>query len=320
MEFRTQLDIEKGDFEIDYNSKILLLGSCFSEEIGRKLFDNKFAAVANPLGTIFNPVSISKAVLNNRFNENHIIHRDGVYFHHDFHSEINATTPKGLIDKIALIKGELDVFLSQVDVLILTLGTAYVHRSVQTNEVVSNCHKVPAKNFTKELLDIDTIVDSLSQFTRFTNLKKVILTVSPVRHTKDTIPLNSLSKATLRVACEQLVNKNDLFEYFPSYELVIDDLRDYRFFKVDMIHPNDVAVDYIWQKFLFRYMTDSTIRLLNRVNKVLTGLKHRPFNPKSNTHQKFLQSLSKELEALGQELDFSEEMDVVNRLITKDRV
>ncbi|MEQ9165891.1 MAG: GSCFA domain-containing protein, partial [Fulvivirga sp.] len=211
-------------------------------------------------------------------------------------------------------------FLKKTDYLIITFGTAFVYELDSTAEVVANCHKVPAKNFTKKLLTQKQVLEAFEEvYQRLMDLKpdlKIILTVSPVRHIKDTLALNSVSKSTLRLTCHTLENQYENVEYFPSYELVMDDLRDYRFYKSDMLHPSAEAEDYIWNKFASTYFNDQTQSFIKEWVKIKVAIDHRPFNPASEKHQQFIKATIKKIELLPQEISFSQELEMLrNQLL-----
>ncbi len=315
--FRTELNIAPSSFKINYASKLLTIGSCFSQVIGERLFNNKFDVLVNPFGTIFNPVSISRLLqssLTNNFSEiNAPIESRDIWFNYHVHSDFYGRTKEELDSKLKENLKQVHEYLLQSDTLIITLGTAFVYRLKSNSEIVANCHKIPAVNFIKELLTVEEIVTSFSNLInqlKIQNLEfKIILTVSPVRHTKDTLSLNSVSKSILRVACHEL---NELFPevyYFPSYEIMMDDLRDYRFYKEDMIHPTEVAEEYIWNKFSDVYFEQKTKEIIKEWSSLSKALQHKPFRKDSAEYRNFLMETLKRLELLKGTIDVNKEIE-----------
>ncbi len=321
--FRTELHIEPSVNKIGLNTPILTIGSCFSDNIAHKLSDNKFDVLANPFGTVYNPISIFK-LLDNASNGEHpntkgIVENDGLYAHYDFHSSFSKTNEKELITSINKAVNETNAYLKETQYLIITFGTAFVYELAST-EVVANCHKVPARNFKKKLLTQKQILEGFDQVykTLFSHNPKlkIILTVSPVRHIKDTIQLNSVSKAILRLTCHTLESQYENASYFPSYELLMDDLRDYRFYKSDMLHPSIEAEDYIWNKFSFTYFDASTQDFIKEWTKIKSAIDHKPFNPQSDKHQQFIKTTIKKIEAMPAIIDFNKEIQLLkNQLV-----
>ena len=277
----------------------------------------KFQAVQNPFGILFHPLAIENLVI--RAVEQRMYTAEEVFFEnerwhcHDAHSELSDTSKEKLLKKL---NSGLELTLEQMTKashIILTFGTAWVYRKTETNAVVANCHKVPRKAFSKEILSIETIVKSLENSIRFVqsvNEKaQIIFTLSPVRHLKDGFVENQRSKAHLTAAVYQLINSPSEGgswgkDYFPAYELMMDELRDYRFYKSDMTHPNQLAIDYIWEKFNSVWISESSYDTMDKVEEIQKGVAHRPFNPNSEQHRKFLISLEKKIMYLQQEYGF----------------
>ncbi|WP_028979357.1 GSCFA domain-containing protein [Sporocytophaga myxococcoides] len=296
MNLRTELTVENQGFTLSHHSAILTAGSCFAEVIGSKLKNAKFPSLVNPFGTIFNPLSLfsllQNSIDNQYLSQDYFIQQDDLWYNYDFHSDLSAPTKNELWDKIRVQINETHGFLKKADLLIITLGTSYIYKLLPDNKAVANCHKKPSSYFSKNLLTSDEIISAFSevhpQFKKFNPGLKILLTVSPVRHIKDTITLNSVSKSILRVAVHLLTEKfKDVF-YFPAYELLMDDLRDYRFYKDDLIHPTPMAENYIWEKFSGCYFTEETNSILLEWNQIQKALCHKAFNPSSIAHQKFL--------------------------------
>ena len=295
MNYRTIVAAKDFDFEISHQSNLLLMGSCFSSNIGSKLVANKFSTLINPFGILFNPISIVKS-LNDIIEGKEVGVKDlhfenGLYHSFAHHGSFSGPDSCEVLNCINQSREEATQFLNKTDVIIITLGSSWAYRYNDTGEFVANCHKVPNKKFTKELLEVGFIVEKLQwiidKLQAVNSNLKVIFTISPVRHWKDGAEENTLSKSILHVAAHQLASSKSIY-YFPSYEMVIDDLRDYRFYKEDMLHPNNVAIDYVWNRFENAFFAAETIKLNKQIFKITAAHKHRPFNSSSDEHQLFL--------------------------------
>lgn len=305
-EFRTQIKVTPATSPIDMKSGILTQGSCFADAIGSRLASHKMKALINPFGVIYNPESIHKVLAYSIFNEllpehTYLRHHE-VYLNYNFHSEFSALTKDELASRLTNTIGSTHYFLKDADWLLITYGTAWVYQRKETGEVVANCHKLPSAMFTKSLMTVEAVLSSFkslfNQLKNFNPKIKIILTVSPVRHLKDTLELNSVSKSVLRVACHQLSAQYDDVEYFPAFEMMVDDLRDYRFYKADMLHPTAQAEDYVWEKFMERYFSPELKEFASKWEVVLAALRHKPFHPETASHQEFLKDILKKLEEL----------------------
>lgn len=311
MQFRTEIPIKKYDFPIDYQSRILLLGSCFSENIGKKFQYFKFQAEVNPFGIIFNPISLEKLV--KRVVEKQYFTESDIFFHNDLwhcfdvHSELSNSNKDMFLDNLNSILELTHRQIVSLTHCIITLGTAWVYRLRQaqsnTDKIVANCHKVPQNQFIKTLLSSEQIEESLQNIVSLVHSInpncQFIFTVSPVRHSKDGFVENNISKAHLLSAVFKTVNcKLATVNYFPSYEIMIDELRDYRFYADDMLHPNQKAIDYIWIKFFESYVNESEFQLMNDICSIQKDLAHKPFNPNTEAHQKFLKKLKEKIELI----------------------
>ncbi len=317
MKFQTEIPIQKSDFPIDYQSKILLLGSCFAENIGKKFQYYKFQAEVNPFGIIFNPVSLEKLIrrtINKEyFSESDIFYHNNLWHCFAVHSKLSYPDKEEFLSQLNKIIDTTYIQISKVSHLIITVGTSWVYRlrQVQPDKcgIVANCHKVPQKEFTKELLSTSQIAESLqniiSLISSINPNCKFIFTVSPVRHIKDGFVENNVSKAHLLSAIFETVSSNrKLVNYFPSYELVLDELRDYRFYKNDMLHPNQIAIDYIWIRFIENYVNENEFGLMNEICSIQKALQHKPFNPGTEAHKAFQASIKKKIAKLTQEYSF----------------
>jgi GSCFA family len=323
MNLTTSVKIPKSVFEINHNSKILTLGSCFADNMGVYLAENKFDVLANPFGNVYNVVSLlnifESTLKLRKWNENDFVVHDELWFHYDFHTEIHAASKDELIAKIEAISEKMLDYLKAANVLILTLGTSWVYKRKTTGNIVANCHKQPASEFSKELLSTENqnfafekMHDLISSINP--NLQ-IILTVSPVRHIKDGLPENSVSKALLRVLGNNVIEKHGNCHYFPSFEIMIDELRDYRFYGPDLIHPSETAIAYISKKFSEIYFSKKTQEICTEWTKINESLKHRPLNGKSQAHQLFLNKLYDKVKDFSVHFDVSFEQELIKKQI-----
>lgn len=300
MNLQTIIPLQSQQFnQIDYNSKVLLLGSCFSENMGEKFEYFKFQKYQNPFGILFHPLAI-ETLITNAINQKEYSNVD-LFFHNeqwhcfDAHSRLSDASEDLLLDHLNTSIKKTHAFLKETTHVIITLGTAWLYRFVETDTHVANCHKIPQKKFLKELLSVDEIVESLEAIISL--LKSVnpnvsiIFTVSPVRHIKDGFIENTQSKSHLISAIHQLVDLKKQHYYFPSYEIMMDELRDYRFYDDDLLHPNKTAINYIWERFKKVWISEEHNPTMKAVEEIQNGLAHRPFNPKSDAHLTFLQQL-----------------------------
>ncbi|CAG2532080.1 GSCFA family protein [Maribacter dokdonensis] len=299
MNLLTEIPLSKANNPIDYSSQLLLLGSCFSENIGAKLSYYKFQGIQNPFGILFHPLAIEriieKSVNQEFFTEEDVFNENEQWHSFDAHSSLSNPSKAQIIEDLNNAISRTSTQVNTASHIIITLGTAWVYRKTSSNKVVANCHKVPQSNFTKELLSVEEVVKSLKQVITFVQsvnpTVQFIFTVSPVRHLKDGFLENQRSKAHLIAAIHQVLNE-DRVSYFPSYELMMDELRDYRFYANDMIHPNETAIEYIWEKFVEVWLASNTFSTMKKIEKVQKGMLHKPFNENSDQHQKFLVKLN----------------------------
>lgn len=283
MKFHLNHTPARAGFDIEHGQSIYLAGSCFATEIGNLLAEHRFRVMSNPDGILFNPVSIFNSVDNalhmRSYGNDVIVERDGAFFSYLHHSSIHGHDAGELLAKIRSSAARAQEFLWRANVLAITFGTAYVYHHKELGQVVANCHKQPSQVFERRLLDVNSIVslyDRLIGALRNVNPGlKIIFTVSPVKHLADGITGNSLSKATLLLAVHELTARHSDCHYFPAYELVTDDLRDYRFYKEDLAHPNELAVKYVWEKFSSCYFSDETLDLNRQIDKLNQAVNHR---------------------------------------------
>ena len=312
MKLQTQIPLKKETKnQIAYQSKILLLGSCFSENIGDKLSYFKFQSTQNPFGILFQPKAIENFITNaineKEYLDDDLIFQNETWHSFDAHSNLSSVNKNELLNKLNASISITNRALKEASHIIITLGTSWVYRFIETDAIVANCHKIPQKKFLKELLTIEEITESLA--TILVLLKSVnkdisvLFTVSPVRHLKDGFIENTQSKAHLIAAIHQVLEHQNV-SYFPSYEIMMDELRDYRFYAEDMIHPNKTAINYIWERFTETWFLDETRSAMKEIDVIQKGILHRPFQEKTTQHQQFLENLEAKKEKIQQQFPF----------------
>jgi len=296
---------------INYNSKLVLLGSCFSKNIGNKLTYFKFQTHQNPFGILFHPKAIEN-LITNAINEKEYVSKDLIFqderWHSfDAHSNLSSSNQEILLKKLNSSVQATNKKLKKATHIIITLGTSWVYRSIETDSVVANCHKIPQKKFSKELLSIveinkslKTIISLLKSINKDIN---VLFTVSPIRHLKDGFIENTQSKSHLIAAIHNIIDCKNV-SYFPSYEIMMDELRDYRFYSEDMIHPNKIAINYIWEKFSETWFEENTGSIMKEIELIQKGMAHKPFDKNSEKHQNFLQNLESKKEKIRTQFPF----------------
>ncbi len=323
--FRTEINLESSSVKINLKDKIFTAGSCFSDAIGNQLQEAKFNTLVNPFGVSYNPHSIHKVLryaLHNQALVNHTyLKNQELQANYDFHSCFSTLKRSETEKAIKEVIGTSHYFLKDASWIFITYGTAWVYERNDTGEIVSNCHKMPSSGFTKSLLSQKKVLESFEEF--YHELKafnppcKIILTVSPVRHIKDTLPLNSVSKSVLRLACQTISETYTDTFYFPSYEIMLDDLRDYRFYKSDMIHPSEGAEEYIWNKFSECYFDNSTKEFIKKWKPIYTALQHKAFHASTSAHQSFLNKTLAQLEGLSKVVNVDKEIASLKAQIIK---
>lgn len=321
MELTTKVEIPKIQPKISHTDGILMLGSCFTENMGRFMSEYKFNIDVNPFGAQYNPLSVAEAIkqiLENKTYGDEDIFCYGELWHSNMHhSDFSAKEKQEVVSKINSRIRLAHDRLKQIDWIIITLGTSFVYTEKESMKVVSNCHKRPERDFTRRKLTVEEIVDDYSKLIE--ELKevnqniKLLFTVSPIRHTKDGMHGNQISKATLLMAVDEIINKHsDCTHYFPSYEIMMDELRDYRFYCDDFVHPTDFAIRYIWEKFSNSLLDEDAKKTIIKIDEINKNLNHRPFNPHTEAHKKFLQNTKQKIESLAKEkpmLDFNKELE-----------
>ena len=317
MKFRTEISLTPLAERLEYGAKIFALGSCFAENISERLRRSKFSIASNPFGILFNPASIAAAIDRladaRSFAVCDITAGKEGYFSFDAHSSLDGKTHTEAFGNLNKAVAQGAKSLAEADWVILTFGTAWVYE--HEGRVVANCHKQPASQFERRRLSVTEIVERYSRlFEGILRDKKVVLTVSPVRHIGDGLQENSVSKATLRLAVEELVAKYENAHYFPSYEILIDDLRDYRYYADDLAHPSNMAVDYVWERFCDVVLTDAAKAKLLQVEQIVAAAEHRPFNPESEAHKAFCRKMLAKMESMP-EMDFTLEKSMFERYL-----
>ncbi len=312
MILHTQIPIEPKDPKIDFKSKVLLIGSCFVENIGSKLDYLKFDTLQNPFGILFHPIAIeriiSRAINNELFTESDIFFEQDRWNCFEVHSSLSLTDKIEYLNYINERLSELADYLISATHVVFTYGTSWVYRQAENDIPVANCYKLPQSNFTKELLDVDTveisIINTVELIKKVNPEAAIITTVSPVRHVKDGIVENNRSKAHLISALHAVIEKRNRVYYFPSYEIMMDELRDYRFFEMDMIHPNETAITIIWDKFIKTWISDNTNELRKEIESIRSAMNHRPFDSNSKQHREFLEKLELRISSLQEQYPF----------------
>lgn len=327
MQFQLPIQIKSPEIRISYRDKILLTGSCFTEHIGNALEDLKFSVQQNPNGILFDPGSVCNSLIsyidNKQYKKENLFYLNEVWNSWEHHSRFSNINADECLKNINESQRQARNFLKQADWLIITLGSSFSYRltndadkaSSSKGEGVANCHRAPLQWFNKYLLTIDEIISLLD--TTYHRLKqynpklKIIFTISPVRHIRDGVIENNRSKAKLIEAVHHMVNKFPGLYYFPAYELVIDVLRDYRFYDIDMVHPNYPATEFVMEKFRENFIDEESQQLMEEVKKIVIARKHKAFQPETNAHKTFLKAhldKAKELQAKFNFIDFKEEI------------
>ena len=326
MKFRYEVNVKKLAPPITHHQQLLLMGSCFTENIGEKLDRYKFTTRQNPHGILFNPVSVAEALID--YIEGKIYTGSDLFFLNEawhswkHHSRFSDLSPNEALQKINLSISMSNAFLKNTDYLLITLGSAWVYTlseqalNTKAGQVAANNHKAPSTWFQRRLLTAEEVLrvldNCLHRLFHFNRKLKIIFTISPVRHLREGVIENNRSKAVLIQAVHHLVDKFDRLYYFPAYELVIDDLRDYRFYAEDLVHPNYFATQYVWEKMVEAYMDETTQQLIEQIHAINLAFQHKPFNASSAQHRQFLASFYQKTARLQEaypELDFRKELD-----------
>lgn len=318
MDFRLEFDPPSLSKKIDLSDTIMLVGSCFTEHVFNYLVASKFCAVQNPNGVLFNPDSIantlSRYVQNKHVSSVELFEKNGLWNHWDFHSNLSCTSQEESLVRMNEAISSAHSFLKHAQWLIITLGSAYVYE-MEGGQIVANCHKMPASFFTKRMLDpeeiISTYTKTIAALKQFNHNLNIIFTISPVRHLRDGFVENNRSKSVLIHAVNKLTSHQDYINYFPSYELVIDDLRDYRFYAEDMVHPNYQATRYVWEKFCTAAINGRSREVMKELDQLNMAFHHKPLHPDSTEHMKFKNKYKEITQSLAERfpsIDLSKEI------------
>lgn len=307
MMWQTHVDIEKPDFSLDYHSRLMLVGSCFAENIGNKLMENRFSVDCNPCGIVYNPESVAQ-VLGRLIEEREMVADDliwheGKWVSWEHHGSFSSPERESCLEKMNSRIHRGAEQLRRADLLLITFGTSWAYRYLHSGRVVANCHRFPESDFERFRLSMPEVVGLydrvLERLERINPGLRVLFTVSPIRHWKDGAHGNQVSKSVLLLAIDELVKHWKRAYYFPSYEIVLDELRDYRFYAEDMLHISEAAVDYIWTRFKDTFLSAEALQVMRQVEKINKGINHRPFDPESETYLAFRRKLQEELKQLG---------------------
>lgn len=312
MQFKTSIEIPEFEFDIQYKHQLLSLGSCFAQHIADHLAASFYNVCSNPFGTLYNPLSIRNSLgllLNNyTFSQDDLFQHKGKWNSFQHHSSFSHPSASVALQQISTALQSARQYLQRTDVLMLTFGTAWVYQLKKQGAVVSNCHQLPASRFTRRRMTVNEIVQQLLPVLNYLKSQlphlQVILSVSPVRYLKDGFSEHQVNKSTLLLAVHQLVQQAPFVHYFPSYEILIDDLRDYRYYKDDMIHPSSMAINYVWECFQQSLLSSKELPLRKKLNKLRKAVQHRPLHPESSTHQQFIQAQLKTIQSLQQKHPF----------------
>ncbi|WP_293672314.1 GSCFA domain-containing protein [uncultured Parabacteroides sp.] len=325
MELYTRISIPKAPFAFSYTEQTVLLGSCFAENIGKKLEEGKFKTDLNPFGTLYNPSSIASAIRMllrpERFTGDDLFRHEGVYHSFCHHSRFSSPSETECLENINGRLFSSTEIIRKARRMIITLGTAWVYRLRSTGKIVSNCHKLPEKMFDRQMLSVDEITTEwksllLSLWEQNPELK-ILFTVSPIRHWKDGAHGNQLSKATLLLAVEQLQKEfPGQTAYFPAYEIMMDELRDYRFYADDMLHPSLQAIEYIWERFTETMLSREAQAILKEWKDIQKAINHKPFQPESEAYKHFISQTLLKMERLNEKFpyfDMTNEIEMIKK-------
>ncbi len=329
VDFRTEVKLQPFPFSLGYKTPMLFCGSCFTENIGAMMHERKMPILINPFGVVYNPISvrmvIERILSSKLFTEEDLNFRNGLWYSYLHHTSFSSPDKEKCLELMNTEQAKASDFIKKTKCLLVTFGTARVYYLKQNGTPVANCHKIPANEFENSLLKVDEIVKEWSilidKLLESNYDLKVIFTISPVRHWKDGAIGNQQSKSVLNVAVHELISlypKNAF--YFPAYEILMDDLRDYRYYANDMLHPSMVAVDYIWEKFKESMIDSNSLKLIVDVDKIISAANHRPFNPDTKEHQAFIASTIEQIEKIRSiypDLDFSQEVKMLNQFLAQ---
>ena len=323
MKFRTEVPAPSSTAKITYNSSLLFLGSCFSLNIHNQLQNLKFNSLSNPFGIVYNPSSISKQISRicqaKEYQESDLHFYNERWFSFDHHSDFSFASKSDCLKAINQSLNQAHQQLKQSNIVFLTLGTAWTYHHNDLKITVSNCHKIPSKTFCKELTSVTDMVSdlnhSIQQIRKINPRIQIVFSISPIRHLSDGFFENQVSKGRLFDVVHQLLKTENKVNYFPAFEFVMDDLRDYRFYAPDLLHPSTQAIQYIWNKFQHTFMDDHTLNMTKKIEKLIQAAQHKPFNSKSEAHQKFIHKTLTEIKKLSIEINanFQNEIELLEK-------
>lgn len=320
MKFRTEIEIKPLEKRIGYDSRIMTIGSCFAQNIASRLRRAKFNVAESPTGILFNPLSIADTL--NRYIEatpprrEDLVFNNGLWHSFDAHSSLSSQSQSAVLNNLTKAIASGSEILHSADCIVITFGTALVY-TLPDGRTAANCHKFAHTHFSRRRLSIEEITEAfITLCSDALYNKNIILTISPIRHLADGLIENSLSKATLRVAADEICRRCKNVVYFPSFEILNDDLRDYRFYAEDLTHPSQQAIDYIWEKFIATALSENAKTLLPQVEKIVAAASHKPFNPDSEEYALFCRHNIEAIENLPN-IDFSEERKLFERYSDK---
>ena len=315
MNWQIQVPIPEYAFNLSHSDRVFTLGSCFAQHMADRLLHYKFSCASNSYGTLFHPIpllqNLTDALKQADIDEALFLERDETVFHYSCHSSVWAESKNNLKKKLQELQLSVAKELKESKLLILTFGTAFLYQLL-SGKPVANCHKQPKNTFTKGLSSSEEIQNVFHSF--YTELKKqnpkiqILLTVSPVRHIRDGVHENNLSKSALLLACDAIQNTFEDLHYFPAYEIVMDELRDYRFYEKDRVHPNDEALEYVWDKFAEAVLTNDSLNLNRDLDKLFLSINHKAFIETSMAHKRFLEKTIASAIALNEKVDLKEEI------------
>jgi|SRR5690554_3926228 hypothetical protein len=308
IDFRTPVDIPATDISMDHSTGVMLFGSCFSENIGLKLTRFKFQVDVNPFGILYNPISVSRAIRRilsaDSFSESDLLYNNELYHSLMHHGHFSATDKQTCLQNISLRFEKAVASIHQTDIFLITFGSAFVYQFKESGEIAGNCHKMPADRFNRFRLSVEQIVEEWTEviylLTVMNPSTKLLFTVSPVRHWKEGAHENQISKSTLHLAIDALQKQFEQYVgYFPAYEVMMDELRDYRFYDEDMVHPNSLATEYIWDLFSDTYFSEETGMINKEWAPIRRALEHRPLHPGTEAYRHFLAATAQKLETFA---------------------
>jgi hypothetical protein len=325
MEWHIVLKISDPGFSINHGDQILALGSCFSQEIGGCLEDSKFRININPFGTLYHPEAIARVLEyglgRQQWHPEYATRQQDVWYSWHHHGKVSSLSEEGLQRHIEKIHSELIASLKKTRIIMITPGTAWGYNLKSSNQVVANCHKAPAQIFEKIMMPPESVsacfqkmIDNVRE--QFPEIK-FVFTVSPVRHLRDGFHENQLSKSSLLLGIQEIVEQNEDVYYFPSYEIMLDELRDYRFYAADKIHPSEEAIHYIWKRFRSWCMNETTEMLIQEINALQAQLRHKAFHTETPQYKLFKERLMTQLDKLTDkypEIDWGKEMERVGKM------